>query len=215
MSSKIINKNMLLLCIVAFILWFCQYIYIPFFSNYVNSISPDYQFVGIVLGAYGAIQLFTRLPIGIFSDKINRQKPFVTAGIVLCVLSGIGLYFFKSPYSALISRSFAGIGVSVWSVYIVLYLNSSSKQDSSQDIGVLNSIMFGAQSSAQLLGGFVVSLWTININFLICIIAGLIGVIISFFIKDAPTKKEHKLNLADVLHVLKDKIFFFIPAYIQ
>ena len=84
----------LLLVIVLF--WFTQYVYVPYTTPFLLAQKVSADFVGLVVGFYGAIPFFTRLFVGIFSDKIGYYKPMIIVGCAsAAVASLIRLYTYR------------------------------------------------------------------------------------------------------------------------
>ena len=57
--------------VVISLFWFTQYIYGPYLPPYLLAQKVSADFVGMVVGFYGAVPFFTRLFVGIFSDRID------------------------------------------------------------------------------------------------------------------------------------------------
>ena len=77
--------------------------------------------VGFVVGSYGFSQLLFRFPIGIWSDKSGRRKPFVLSGFILAFASCIGLALSPNAWVLLFFRGLSGVAASMWVVFSVLY----------------------------------------------------------------------------------------------
>ena len=93
---------------VTSLYWFSLYTYIPTFSPYLKSLGISYKMIGIILGSYGFTQMLLRIPLGVFSDRINKRKIFVLLGVLLGALSALGLWAFANPYLILLFRALAG-----------------------------------------------------------------------------------------------------------
>jgi len=101
--------------------WISLYIYGPTLSPYAEHLSKSLALVGLVAGAYGFTQFLFRFPIGIWSDKIGRRKPFVLSGFILVSISCIGLALSPNAWVLLIFRGVAGVAASMWVAFTVLY----------------------------------------------------------------------------------------------
>ncbi len=51
-----------LLCSITVFFWFAQYVYIPFLTPYLFTLSMTATMVGLIVGAYGVTQLVLRSP---------------------------------------------------------------------------------------------------------------------------------------------------------
>lgn len=83
----VIAKDKVLFSIISFFFWFTQFLYVPILSPYLKTLGGHYTFIGIVLSSYGLMQLFCRLPVGIFSDFLNMRKPFIVFGMMTATCS--------------------------------------------------------------------------------------------------------------------------------
>ena len=77
------KKNIRLFIFVTAFYWFSMYAYIPTFSPYIESLGASHKMIGLILGSYGFTQMLIRIPLGIYSDRINKKKIFVNIGILL------------------------------------------------------------------------------------------------------------------------------------
>ena len=61
------HNRVKLLIIIAFF-WYAQYVFVPYSTPYLLGLKLSADFVGIIVGAYGAIQMLCRFPAGVFAD---------------------------------------------------------------------------------------------------------------------------------------------------
>jgi MFS family permease len=101
--------------------WLSLYVYVPTLSPYAEHLSKSFTIVGLVVGSYGFTQLIFRFPIGVWSDKIGRRKPFVISGFILSFASCIGLALSPNAWFLLIFRALSGVSASMWVVFTVFY----------------------------------------------------------------------------------------------
>jgi len=122
-SRSLLNRKTekLLFLIGTTFFWISLYIYGPTLSPYAEHLSKSLALVGLVAGAYGFTQFLFRFPIGIWSDKIGRRKPFVLSGFILVSISCIGLALSPNAWVLLIFRGVAGVAASMWVAFTVLY----------------------------------------------------------------------------------------------
>lgn len=77
------QTNKLLVIIALF--WFAQYIYVPNTAPYLLSQKVTADFVGLIVGLYGGVQMTLRFPLGISADLLGRHKLIIIIG---CCFSG-------------------------------------------------------------------------------------------------------------------------------
>lgn len=107
--------------LAAIFFWGAVYIYLPILSPYIQKISGSYKAVGLVIGAYGLAQLVLRIPLGIWSDHLQRRKPFILFGFFFEALAAIGLLLSANTPMLFISVFIAGIAASMWVPFTVLF----------------------------------------------------------------------------------------------
>src|SRR6266508_903388 len=73
-----------------FLFWLSLYFYVPILSVYAQSMGASLALVGVMLSAYGVMQLLLRIPTGVASDALRRRKPFVLAGVALTAAGALG-----------------------------------------------------------------------------------------------------------------------------
>ena len=64
----------------TFLYWGALYVYSPILSVYAQSLGASFTTIGMVVGAYGFVQMLLRIPLGIWSDRLGRRLPFLYAG---------------------------------------------------------------------------------------------------------------------------------------
>ncbi|HRR91658.1 MAG TPA: MFS transporter, partial [bacterium] len=63
--------------ISTFLFWVSLYLYVPILSPYAENLGSSLQMIGFIVGSYGFTQFILRIPLGIWSDKIQKRKPFI------------------------------------------------------------------------------------------------------------------------------------------
>lgn len=125
---KLQKQSLLLLCVVFF--WFAQYVYIPFQTPYLTTISVSTDLIGIIVGAYGISQMLLRLPVGVMADSRNKHKVFIMIGGFASGTASLFRIFMNSGTGFLIANLFSGLASALWISFMVLYTSyySSSEQ---------------------------------------------------------------------------------------
>lgn len=198
----------LLFIIVAFLFWFPQFIYVPVFSPYLESLGASYSFIGIILGSYGLTQLLFRLPIGILSDFFDRRKIFLIFGMIASTISCFIFLLTEHIGWILIARALAGVAAATWVVFTIIYPSFYEKSRIYDAMGSISFLIVLGQFIGMVFSGFIVSEWGLKGPFIISCIASFIGLFLSMFVKE-PIKQldvERKtLGIINLFKVLKDK----------
>ena len=102
-----------------------------------------------MVASYGLTQLLFRIPIGIWSDRSGRRKPFVLSGFVLIFISCIGLALSPNAWVLLLFRGLAGLAASMWVAFTVLYSSYFSDSQSTRAMSLITfCVGFGQAISA-------------------------------------------------------------------
>lgn len=208
---------MILIYISACLMWFSIYFYVPVLSPYSAKLGADYTMIGTIISSYGLVQLVCRLPIGIFSDRINRRRVFLIIGLLSAVVSGIGLYFAATPEQLLIFRSLAGLSASVWAIFMVSFNSYYTPEQQSKSMGIIGASMFIGNLTATFFGGIVASVTHERWTFFVSAAAGALGVILLLLSPEPPSERKEPPRIMDFLLLFKDKdiIFFSLMAVIM
>ena len=120
MSNR--KRQMNLLLVIVCLFWFGQYVYIPYQTTYLLSIGVPSGITGLIIGAYGLVQIFFRIPAGILADTGSGHKKMIMAGV--CCVSAASLFRVLLPDAQgfFVANLFSGLGASAWISYMVFYM---------------------------------------------------------------------------------------------
>ena len=102
-------KSVVLLSIVVFLYWAALYIYVPFLPVHAEDAGASFTLIGLIGGSYGFTQMLARIPLGVWSDRRGERKPFLTAGLILGIVGGVGFVLARDPLLILFSRGVHGL----------------------------------------------------------------------------------------------------------
>jgi len=186
--------------------WFSLFVYLPILPAYARDLGASYEMVGMIVGIYGLAQMTLRLPLGIISDRLNKRKRFVVAGLVLCFISGAGLYFLHSVASLLLFRSLAGLAATTWVVHTVLYMSYFQPAESGKAIGLINAIAIAGQMIGTLVGGYIAYRFDETYTFLVAAAGGLVGLLLSLFISEETVVRSEPPRWIFILEIGRDRL---------
>lgn len=205
-----VNKKTLF-CIITGLFWFSQYGYAPHISNYAKELGASYKIIGIISGVYGISQTILRLPLGVASDILNRRKIFINFGFLASITSAVLVVVYPGVYTLLVSRFLTGVAVATWVNFTVMFSAYFNDSESVRASGIINSANKIGQFLAILIGGFIVLRLSIAYTFIICAIAGVIGYVLSLFLKDQCSIKENtQFKFCDLFLIVKNKNILYI-----
>jgi len=148
-----LSRTALLFYLCTLFYWSGVYIYMPILSPYAKKISGSLQSVGLVMGAYGLSQLILRVPLGLWSDRLRRRKPFILIGFLFDGLACLGLIFAESTLSLFLAVLSAGIASSMWVAFTVLFSSYFPLSRVSQSMSLLHFSMRFSQVISNYSGG--------------------------------------------------------------
>lgn len=211
------RRSLVLMYLATCLMWFSIYFYVPILSPYSEEMGASYTMVGTILSSYGLVQLICRLPIGIFSDRLNKRKIFLIVGMLSAAASGLGFFFASTPEQLLVFRALAGLSASTWAIFMISFNSYYTPEQQSKSMGIISTSMFVGQVIATFFGGIVASVIDEKWTFFVSAIASAAGVILLLLSPEPPTEEREPPRIRDFLSLFKDKdlIFFSLMAVIM
>lgn len=127
--------------ISSFLFWMALYVYVPILAPYGRQLGGSMTVVGLIIASYGLMQLLFRIPLGVWSDRIGRRKPFLVAGLLLLAASGIGLALSPTPEWMILARALGGLAACSWVIWAITY---AGYFDSSQTTTAMSHLAVNA-----------------------------------------------------------------------
>lgn len=199
------KKNVKLFIFVTAFYWFSMYAYIPTFSPYIESLGASHKMIGLILGSYGFTQMLIRIPLGIYSDRINKKKIFVNIGILLSFLSTAGMWFAETPALILVFRSLAGASAATWVSFAVLFSSYFEKDDTAHAIGLINASNKSGQVVGMLLGGIIAQALGQQFPFLLAAAGAVVGFSLSLKVDEKKDVDHQAITFKEILKVARNK----------
>jgi len=197
------------LLVVVGLFWFAQYVYIPYTTPFLLAQKVSADFVGLVVGFYGAVPFFTRLPVGIFSDKIGKFKPMILLGCATAALASVVRLYAPTGEGFLVANIISGFSASMWMCFILLHTKTLNKDNLQRGMGYVMSAC-----NAGILSGFIASA-TLYQQFgmmLMCALsvgAGFLALCIALTIHEKDEHRLHSPKISELLHVVVNKRLWF------
>ncbi len=199
------KKNIQLFIFVTAFYWFSMYAYIPTFSPYIESLGASHKMIGLILGSYGFTQMLIRIPLGIYSDRINKKKIFVNIGILLSFLSTTGMWFAETPALILVFRSLAGASAATWVSFTVLFSSYFEKDDTAHAIGLINASNKSGQVAGMLLGGIIAQSLGQQFPFLLAAAGAVVGFALSLKVDENKDINHQAITFKEIIKVARNK----------
>lgn len=195
---------------VTMLYWTALYIYVPILTPYLEFRGVSLSSIGLVLGSYGFMQILVRLPLGIYSDKLRRRKPFIMLGLLTAALSCF-LFTWEGTWMwALAGRVVSGISASTWVAFTVLYASYYVKNDATRAMGNISLITVAGQLVGMAASGWLADRWSWNGAFHTGILIGVLGLVVAFFIKEPKEGVDREpIRLQDLGSVVRSPVLLF------
>ena len=148
-----------------FLYWGALYIYSPILSVYAQSLGASFTTVGMVVGAYGFVQMWLRIPLGVWSDRLGRRLPFLYAGHFFNLVGCLGLAMAPTPTYLVIFRGVLGISAATWVAFTVLFASYFPPNQTPKAMGVVTAINGISLIIVNGLGGQIAEMWGMGTTF--------------------------------------------------
>ena len=130
------NQTNKLLVIIA-LFWFAQYIYVPNTAPYLLSQKVTADFVGLIVGLYGGVQMTLRFPLGISADLLGRHKLIIIIGCCFSGGASIIRLLESNGMGFLVANICSGVASSLWVSFMLLYTKYIRPEHMQKQIGYL------------------------------------------------------------------------------
>lgn len=183
-AATVTRGQHLIFHIATVLYWTTLYIYVPILSPFLQDRGLSLGWIGLIVGSYGLTQLAIRFPLGIYSDRMRRRKPFLIAGM-LAGLASCALFTLGGSWEApLAGRLVAGICASSWVPFTVLYASYFPPDQSTRAMGNLSFLTVIGQLVGMCASGWLADAGGWNAAFIAGIAIAAIGTIAVAFVRE-------------------------------
>jgi len=189
---------------VTLIYWTTMYIYVPILTPFLEHRGLGLQAIGLVLGSYGFVQLVCRFPLGIWSDRLRRRKPFILLGMAAGALSCLLFILPDSWLWTLAGRAAAGVCASTWVAFTVLYAGYFAETQAVRAMSNASFMTVAGQIAGMGASGWLADAFGWNAPFAAGAAVAGIGLIAACFIREPKEGvKREPMTFADVGAVVR------------
>ncbi|CAM3949462.1 MFS transporter [Cohnella lubricantis] len=180
------RRQHLIFSLATVLYWMTLYIYVPILTPFLQDRGLSMGWIGLIVGSYGLTQLAIRFPLGIYSDRMRRRKPFLIAGILAGLVS-CALFTLGGSWGApLAGRLVAGICASAWVPFTVLYASYFRPDQSTHAMGNLSFLTVIGQLAGMCASGWLAEAGGWNTAFLAGIAIAAAGTAAALWIHESP-----------------------------
>ena len=173
-----------------FLYWGALYVYSPILSVYAQSLGASFTTVGLVVGAYGFVQMWLRIPLGVWSDRLGRRLPFLYAGHFFNLVGCLGLAIAPTPIYLIAFRGVLGISAATWVAFTVLFASYFPPDQSPKAMGVVTAINGISLIVVNGAGGQIAQMWGMGATFYAGAVLAAIGLVATVPIKEHRTHRQ-------------------------
>lgn len=197
------RSDHLIFIVVTLLYWSTLYVYVPILSPFMSDRGYSGAIIGVVLGSYGFTQLLIRFPLGLYSDKLHKRKPFLLLGMISGALSCLLFMMPGSWVWPLAGRIMSGVCASVWAAFTVLYSAYFRSSESTKAMSNISFMTAAGQLIGMILSGQLAGARGWNAAFAAGIGFGLVGLALAFLVKEP---KEGVERAPISLRMLRDVV---------
>jgi predicted MFS family arabinose efflux permease len=200
------RRDHLLFAVVTLLYWISLYTYVPILAPYLLEVlGVSVVFAGIVLGSYGFMQILLRLPLGMFSDRVRRRRPFMALGMLTGTLACMMFVMGEQPGWALAARAMSGICASTWVAFTVLYASYYPKHEVGRAMSTISFLTVAGQLMGMGISGWLTEAFGNRAVFYVGAVAGAIGLLGTFAVKEpAGGVSRTPIRLPDLVVVMRN-----------
>ncbi|MCC3371780.1 MFS transporter [Cohnella sp. REN36] len=191
------RRRHLIFAAATLMYWMTMYIYVPILTPFLEDRGLSMGMIGLIVGSYGLTQMLIRFPLGMFSDRLQRRKPFLFVGM----LAGLGscvLFLTAGGWAGpLAGRLVAGICASVWVAFSVLYASYFAPDQSTKAMGTLSFLTVIGQLTGMTASGYLASQGGWNAAFWTGIGVAAVGAALTLFVHEPRAIPNQSAGSAD------------------
>lgn len=198
---------------VTLLYWMTMYVYVPILTPFLEYRGLSLQLIGLVLGSYGVVQILVRFPLGIWSDKLRKRKPFIMLGMLSGSLSCLLFMLPDSWLWTLAGRAMAGICASTWVAFTVLYASYYTGREATRAMSNISFMIVAGQMFGMGVSGWMAEQFGWNAPFMTGIVIGLIGFAAAFAVKEPKGGVARQpMAFADVGDVVREPMLLKVSV---
>lgn len=152
------------------------YVYVPVLPTYARDLGASLGMVGLIVGAYGLTQLLLRIPIGVWSDRVARRKPFLIGGMLANAAGAAALALSPVAWLLVLGRAVTGLGASTFVIASVHLAEFFPSRTVARATGIAVGLSAASQVVIMLIGGAVAEVSTVAMTFWVAVGLGVVGV---------------------------------------
>jgi MFS family permease len=182
------RKEIILFFIISLLFFVTITAFDPFISSYAKDLGFDSVVIGSIIGISGIVALFTRLPLGVFSDMLHKRRLFIQIGLLITIIMWTLAYLIPNATTLYLGKISDGLTGSTWVIYNVMFASYFGVREAAKAVAILGVASPLGSILGTTIGGLVANSYGYRYSFLVAVIAALIAFCLTFFTKDLSIK---------------------------
>ncbi|MFH1484978.1 MAG: MFS transporter, partial [Chloroflexota bacterium] len=189
------KRSIVLFCAGTFLFWASLYVYVPILPVYAELLGGTMTTVGLVVSSYGIAQLLFRVPLGIWSDRLGKRKPFVLAGLLVAGAGALGLGLSPNVWLLFGARTVTGLAAAAWVPFTVLFASFFPHERATRAIGIISFVNGVAEMASSYGGGLIAESFGWQAAFYSGGVLAMLGIVCMLGVEDRTAPSEEVLPL--------------------
>lgn len=156
-QRTLVARDHVIFAAATLLYWATMYIYVPILTPFLEDRGLPLGTIGLIVGSYGLTQVLIRFPLGLYSDRLSRRKPFLFAGMAAGLLSCALFLYVDGWAGPLAGRLAAGVCASTWVPFTVLYASYYPPEQSGKAMSTLSFLTVAGQLGGMIASGYLAS----------------------------------------------------------
>jgi len=199
------QKNTIIISFTTILLWMSMYVNSPILPVYAEEMGATSAMVGLIGGSYGLAQLVLRFPLGVLSERTNRDRLLLAVGFVVLLASAVLFLCFDSIAIIIVARGLAGAAAAWWAPLSTLYARCYPEDSQVKAQGHVNAIANISKFGASILCGAVAFGYGYQGTFVAALIIAIAGLALVFWVKPSRTRAVTPPQPGEVKAVMRNK----------
>jgi len=202
----LMKRNILIMNLAAALIWMSMYTYVPILPAYSASIGASVVMIGIIGGSYGVLQLLLRIPLGLISDRLKKDRLLLIIGFAILTVSCL-MFVLQNDnvWMLLLSRGMAGASAAWWVVISASYAKYNKEDRQVKAQGTLQASANIGKFSASLLCAVIAQFLGYRAVFIASLGVAAVGLVIMFGLKDKKEEPTEPVSIKEQLLLIKNK----------
>lgn len=218
LPESVRRRNVRLMDIAAGLMWFSMFAYVPILPAYAQTLGADAAVIGLIGGVYGVLQIALRFSLGLWSDRLGRDRLLLLSGFALMVVSALLFLGGGTLFWVIAARTVAGAAAAFWVVLSAAYTKFQRNDTQVKGQGTLAFAANAGKVLAALTCAYAAQYFGYRATFEVALVTAAAGLIVVACIRDVPAPAAGRgLSLRGQLALLanRDLLVFCVLALVS